>query len=193
MTHGGVMKKICITPEHVKDSFEAINCNTSKVRSERRNTIAQPTTQAKYIVLSWTAHTQFRALNLRHDSDMHYWSGANPSKKRESRALVAAIQPIPKRYRVLQHWWGNRSEKALADDQRRLLEELTGTDGVIDGKLQGILFPIWRVRQHMAENLLLQYAQVGWPVLVGRDWNIYEMETAVTKVPHSSALEDDAI
>ena len=124
---------------------------------------------------------------------MHYWSGANPSKKRESRALVAAIQPIPKRYRVLQHWWGNRSEKASADDQRRLLEELTGTDGVIDGKLQGIVFPRWRAKQHLAENLLLQYARVGWPVLVGRDWNPDEMETVVTKVPHSLALEDAAI
>ena len=34
----------------------------------------------------------------------------------------------------------------------------------------------------------------GWcPVLVGREWNPDKMKVAVTKVPHSSALEDDAI
>ena len=29
--------------------------------------------------------------------------------------------------------------------------------------------------------------------MVGRDWNLEEMEAAVTKGPHSSALEYDAI
>ena len=39
----------------------------------------------------------------------------------------------------------------------------------------------------------MQYARVGCPVSVGRDWNPDVMGAAVTKVPHSSALEDDAI
>ena len=81
----------------------------------------------------------------------------------------------------------------MADDRRQLLKELTGTDGVIDGKLRGIVFPRWRAKQHPVANLLLQYARVGCPVSVGRDWNPEEMEAAVTKVPHSSELEDDAI
>ena len=80
---------------------------------------------------------------------------------------------------------GNRSATTLTDDRRGLLEELTGTYGVIDGKLQGLEIPIWRARRHRAEILLLQYAQVGYLVLVGRYWTPDEMEAAVTKVPHS--------
>ena len=47
---------------------------------------------------------------------------------------------------------------ALADDQKLLLEELSWPDGVIYGKLQGLVFLRWRVRRHPAENLVLQYA-----------------------------------
>ena len=81
----------------------------------------------------------------------------------------------------------------LADDRRKSLEELTGPEEVMVGKLQGLAFPRWRARRHPAENLLLQYARVGCPVLVGRDWTPDEMEAAVTKGPHSSALEYYAI
>ena len=73
----------------------------------------------------------------------------------------------------------------MPDDQRRLLEELTGPDGFIDEKLRGIVFLKWRARQHLAENLLLQYARVRLLVSVGRDWTPDEMEAVVTKVPHS--------
>ena len=72
---------------------------------------------------------------------------------------------------------------ALTDAQLRLLEELTGPDGVIDGKLRGLVFPIWRARRHPAANLLLQYARVGCPVSVGRDLNPDEIESSVTKGP----------
>ena len=82
---------------------------------------------------------------------------------------------------------------ALEDDQQRLLKKLTGLDGVIDGKLRSIVFPRWRARRHLAADLLLKYAQVGFPVSVGRDWTPYEMEAAVTKVPHSPALKYDEI
>ena len=58
--------------EHAEDSFEANNCNSSKVRIESHNTIVQPKTQAKSIDLSRTAHPQFITLNLRHDLDVHY-------------------------------------------------------------------------------------------------------------------------
>ena len=52
-------KKFSIIQEHAEDSFEAINQNISKVRSEIHNTIAQSTIQAKPINLRWTAHLQF--------------------------------------------------------------------------------------------------------------------------------------
>ena len=80
---------------------------------------------------------------------------------------------------------------ALADDRRRLLEELTGPDGVIDGKLQDLVFTRWRSRRHPAANLLLQYARVGYPVLVWRDWTLDKMEAAVTKGTYSLELEYD--
>ena len=123
----------------IKHSFEAKNCNIIKVRSESHNTIVQLKTQAKPIDLSRTAHLQFRVLNLIHESDVHSRPGANQRKKRESSALTAAVQPTPKRDSVPQHCWENRSETALADDRRRLLEELTGPDGVIDEKLRGLV------------------------------------------------------
>ena len=124
---------------------------------------------------------------------MHFGSGAKRSNKRELIALAAVVQPTPKQESVPQHWWENRSTTALDDEQRRLFEELIGPDGVINGKLQGLIFPIWRVRRHLAEILLLQYAQVGCPVSVGRDWNPDEVKSVVTKCPHSSKLEDDPI
>ena len=74
---------------------------------------------------------------------------------------------------------------ALADDRQRLLDKLTGPDGVIDRKLKGLVFPIWRARQHLAEYLLLQYARVRCPVSVIRDWTPYRIKEEVTKVPHS--------
>ena len=69
--NGEVKKNRCITREHAEDIFEASNRNTSNVRSEICDTIAQSTTQAKPIDLSQTAHMQFRALNLIQQSDMH--------------------------------------------------------------------------------------------------------------------------
>ena len=39
----------------------------------------------------------------------------------------------------------------LADERRRLLNEIIGPDGVIYGKLGGLVFPRWGVRQHPAE------------------------------------------
>ena len=69
--------------DHAEDSFEAKKRNISKVRSETRNTISQSLTQAKPIDLSWNARTQLRALNLRHDSDVHSRPGKYWGKKRE--------------------------------------------------------------------------------------------------------------
>ena len=106
--NGEDKKNRCITWEHAEDIFEASNHNTSKIRSKIRNTIVQSTTKAKPINLSQTTHLQLRALNLRHKSDVHSRSVANQSKKSESSALAAAVQPIPKRDSVPRYWWKNR-------------------------------------------------------------------------------------
>ena len=78
-------KNCCMNREHAEDSFEAKNRKISKVRSESRNTIVQSKTQAKPIDLIRTAHLQFRALNLIHESDVHSRPGAN-RRKNMSRA-----------------------------------------------------------------------------------------------------------
>ena len=39
--NGEGKKNRCINREHAEDSFEAINCNTRKVRSKTRNTIGK--------------------------------------------------------------------------------------------------------------------------------------------------------
>ena len=106
---------------------------------------------------------------------------------------MTAVQPTPKRDSVPRHWWKNRSATELAYDRQDLLEELTGPDGAIDGKLRGLVFPRWRARRHPVANLLLQYARSGCPVSVGRNWNPYEMEAALTNGPYSPELEDDSI
>ena len=192
--YNGEGKKIrCMNWEHVEDSFEVNNRNISKVRRKIRNTISQSKKKDKPINLSRTDHPQFRALNLRHKSGVHSQPGANRRKKRESSVLAAAVHPTPKRDSVPRHWWENRSTTAFSDDQRRLIDDLTGPDGAIDGKLRGLVFPILRARRHLAANILLKYAQVGCPVSVGHGWTPYEMEAAVTKGFHSSTLEDYAI
>ena len=46
---------------------------------------------------------------------------------------------------------------------------------------------------HAAANDLLQYATNGCPVDCGRDWTIEEMQAAIEKGPHKSALDLVAI
>ena len=58
---------------------------------------------------------------------------------------------------------------------------------------RGLVFPRGRARRHPAGNLLLQYAKVGCPVSVGKNWTVKEMQAAVDKGPHTSALVADAI
>ena len=79
--NGEGKKNCCIIREHAEDSFEASNCNTSRVITEIRIAIVQLTKQANPIDLSGTAHPQLRALNLRHDSDVHSRSDSNQRKK----------------------------------------------------------------------------------------------------------------
>jgi len=46
---------------------------------------------------------------------------------------------------------------------------------------------------HSAAPMLKEYASQGCPVDGGRYWTAEELEAAVKKGPHSSALEPDAI
>ena len=55
------------------------------------------------------------------------------------------------------------------------------------------MVPRWHINLHQAAGLLLEYAKCGCPVIVGRDWMLQELEAAVKKGPHVSALALDAI
>ena len=46
---------------------------------------------------------------------------------------------------------------------------------------------------HAAADNLLRYATNGCPVDCGRDWTIEEMQAAIEKGPHKSALDPVAI
>ena len=74
-----------------------------------------------------------------------------------------------------------------------LAEELMGEEASRPVKIRGLMVPRMRALDHPAAPLLKQYASQGCPVDVGRDWTLEELEAAVEKGPHSSALEPDAI
>lgn len=46
---------------------------------------------------------------------------------------------------------------------------------------------------HSAADLLLEYATKGCPTRMGKDWSFADMEAAVLRGPHPSALQPDAL
>ena len=86
---------------------------------------------------------------------------------------------------------GNTAE--VAEARKRLAEEIMGDAANVPAEIRGLVFPRWRAQNHPAAPLLRDYAKRGCPVSVGRDWTLEELEAAVTRGPHSSALVPDAI
>jgi len=58
---------------------------------------------------------------------------------------------------------------------------------------RGDMCPSGLALHHPSAAALLQYATSGCPVMPGRDWTFEEIEAAVLRGPHVSALEPDAI
>ena len=85
------------------------------------------------------------------------------------------------------------SQTALVAARRRLAEEIMGEAATRPVSIRGLVTPRWRALDHPAAPLLAEYAKIGCPVSVGRDWTLKELEAAVEKGPHKSALEPDAI
>ena len=46
---------------------------------------------------------------------------------------------------------------------------------------------------HPAVQCLLQYATQGWPVQTGKPWTVEQLQAAIERCPHMSALERDTI
>ena len=55
------------------------------------------------------------------------------------------------------------------------------------------MVPWWHTNLHPAAASLREYAKSGCPVTVGQDWTLEELEAAVEKGPHGSALAPHAI
>ena len=81
----------------------------------------------------------------------------------------------------------------IAATRRRLAEEIMGAAATEPVSIRGLVVPRWRANLHPAAGLLRDYAREGCPVSVGRDWTLEELEAAVEKGPHVSALVPDAI
>ena len=47
--------------------------------------------------------------------------------------------------------------------------------------------------RHEAANILSDWAQFSCPTCTGRDWSLTEIEAAIARGPHQSALEPDAL
>ena len=81
----------------------------------------------------------------------------------------------------------------VAAARKRLATEIMGEAATKPVKIRGLVCPRWRAEEHPAAHLLREYAETGCPVDVGEDWTLEQLEAAVEKGPHVSALEDDAI
>ena len=95
------------------------------------------------------------------------------------------------------HWLevpaNNKKAQEDVAKRRALAKELMGEDAQKPVKIRGLMCPRLRALQHPAAPLLKEYASQGCPVDVGRDWSPEELQAAVDKGPHVSALELDAI
>ena len=60
-------------------------------------------------------------------------------------------------------------------------------------KFKGGMCPAGLALHHPAADLLTQYASGGCPVQTGRPWSRAEMQAAIKKGPHASALEPAAM
>ena len=74
---------------------------------------------------------------------------------------------------------------STSDKHLRALDET-------EGEFRSFMQPRGRALQHEAGPLLQQYATKGCPVKCGRDWTMEELDAAVEKGPHQSALHPDA-
>ena len=84
-------------------------------------------------------------------------------------------------------------EDEVVAKRQALAEELMGDEAKKPLKIRGLMCPRMRALDHHVAPLLKEYASQGCPVDAGRNWMAEELEAAVEKGPHASALEPDAI
>jgi hypothetical protein len=131
-----------------------------------------------------TTYVEKHAFHMGHDAEQ-----TAPTK--------IADEQTAERLREPRHWMKLQPSKASECEKEiakvRLAEELDGEEAKKPITIKGLMSPRMRAQEHPAAPLLKEYASQGCPVDVGRDWTLEELEAAVEKGPHSSALEADAI
>ncbi len=81
----------------------------------------------------------------------------------------------------------------VKDDRTRLTEELTGPITTALIKVRGLVCPQIQAIEHPSTPLLHKYAATGCPLDMQDNWTRTQLEAAVQRGPHVSALEPDAI
>ena len=124
---------------------------------------------------------------------------ADPDKRRAKPNAIALQDPKRAHQRIEnpRHWLevpaNHLEEDEVVAKRKALAEELMGEDAKTPLRIRGLMCPWMRALDHPAAPLLKEYASQGCPVDVGKNWTAEELEVAVEKGPHSSALEPDAI
>ena len=58
---------------------------------------------------------------------------------------------------------------------------------------RGQMYPSGLALKHPAADLLMEYATVGCPTKMGKDWTMHDLEEAINVGPHASAFDPDAM
>ena len=122
---------------------------------------------------------------------VHRATSVHPAKDTRANAQGDATKQEPR------HWTRLGGKPTSDDDivaaRRRLAEEIMGEAATQPMKIRGLMAPRWRANAHPAAPMLREYARRGCPVDVGPDWTLEQLEAAVARGPHTSALKPDAI
>ncbi len=81
----------------------------------------------------------------------------------------------------------------MGQPQENLKDEIASPRANQPVEMRGLVYPRHRACNHPAAPILKEYASRGCPVEVGRNWTMAELEAAVKRGPHVSAMKDDAI
>ena len=59
--------------------------------------------------------------------------------------------------------------------------------------IQGLVVPWWWAAEYPKAPLLFEYTKKGYPVSMGENWTLKQLEATVEHRPHISALKPDTI
>ena len=153
-------------PEDVPELYESSDDESSDDESDEEGAIKSG--EAKYPGLKAPTLTTGERINGKNKRQL--------KKENKARRLEKQVQQQEQTY-----WSKYKGEKKLP----------AAKEG--PKKWKGQMCPQGLALHHPAAETLLEYATGGCPANTGRPWTYEEMEEAVQRGPHRSALEPDAI